>query len=440
MERKPMKVTIVGAGSTRTPALIGSIIKLKERFPVKKLVFYDIDMDRVEKMRVYMELMMKTHSPETELIFTGNKDEAYKDIDFVFCQMRVGGSEYRSYDEKIPLKYGIIGQETCGPGGFAYGMRSIGDMIEMVNDVRKFSKETWVLDYTNPAAIVGLALQTVFPDDKRLMSICDQPYSMLKTFSQILNVPQKDLKPRYFGLNHFGWFTNLYYEGKDLLPELKDYIKNNDFKPYNAEQRDKSWLDTYLNVNKMMKYFDDYVPNTYLQYYFFGNELAKEENPEFTRVDEAKVGREKKVYDICKKAEEQGNLDNLPFLVGEVHGNMMVEIAESIAYNLENEFVLMMKNDGIIKNLDENMLVEVGSRLGKDGPIPYGYEKIDDFYKALIDNQYIYEKLTVEACLEGNYRKALQALTLNRTVINPEKAALILEDMIKVNKKYWELK
>ena len=101
MERKPMKVTIVGAGSTRTPALIGSIIKLKERFPVKKLVFYDIDMDRVEKMRVYMELMMKTHSPETELIFTGNKDEAYKDIDFVFCQMRVGGSEYRSYDEKI---------------------------------------------------------------------------------------------------------------------------------------------------------------------------------------------------------------------------------------------------------------------------------------------------------------------------------------------------
>ena len=89
-----------------------------------------------------MELMMKTHSPETELVFTGNKDEAYKDIDFVFCQMRVGGSEYRSYDEKIPLKYGIIDQETCGPGGFAYGMRSIGDMIEMVNDVRKFSKET----------------------------------------------------------------------------------------------------------------------------------------------------------------------------------------------------------------------------------------------------------------------------------------------------------
>lgn len=440
MNRKSQNVTIVGAGSTRTPALVGSIIKLKERFPIKKLVFYDIDIERINKMKVYMELTMNKFSPETELIFTDNKDEAYKEVDFVFCQMRVGGSKLRSYDEKIPLKYGIIGQETCGPGGFAYGMRSIKDMIEMVKDVRKYSKDTWILDYTNPAAIVGLALQTVFPEDKKLMSICDQPYSMLKTFSKILNVEQKDLKPRYFGLNHFGWFTNLYYKEKDLLPELINHIKTHDFKPFNAEQRDKSWLETYLNVNKMMQYFDEYVPNTYLQYYFFGNELAKKEDPNYTRVDEAKNGREKKVYEICKKAENQGNLNGIDILVGEVHGNMMVEIAESIAYDLENEFVLMVKNDGVIKNLDSNMLVEVGAKLGKNGVIPYGYEKIDDFYKALIDNQYMYEKLTVEACLEENEKKAIMALTLNRTIINPEKAKLILEEFKDVNKKYWEVK
>lgn len=108
-------------------------------------------------------------------------------------------------------------------------------MIEMVKDVRKHSEKAWILDYTNPAAIVGLALQTVFPDDTRMMSICDQPYSMLKTFAKILEVPQKELKPRYFGLNHFGWFTNLYYREKDLLPKLKEDIKVHNFKPYNAE-------------------------------------------------------------------------------------------------------------------------------------------------------------------------------------------------------------
>lgn len=440
MNRKKLAVTIVGAGSTRTPALVGSLIELQERFPLRKLVFYDIDINRVNLMKEYMQYAMEKYSPETDLIFTDNKDIAYSDIDFVFCQMRVGLNTMRSYDEKIPLKYGIIGQETCGPGGFAYGMRSIKDMIEMVKDVRKHSKDTWILDYTNPAAIVGLALQTVFPNDHKVMSICDQPYSMLKTFAKILNVNQDDLQPRYFGLNHFGWFTNLYYKGEDLLPKLKQHIQENEFKPFNAEQRDKSWLETYLNVNKMMLYFNDYVPNTYLQYYFFGNELAKKENPNYTRVDEARDGREKKVYELCLKAKQQGNIDNLELLVGHVHGHMMVQIAESIAYDLNNEFVIMVKNDNVIKNLDNNMLVEVGVKLGKDGAKPYGYDKIDDFYKALIDNQYMYEKLTVEACLESNYLKALQALTLNRTVINPEIAKQILDDFAVVNKDFWELK
>lgn len=437
--RESQKVVIVGAGSRRTPSLVGSIIKLKERFPISKLVFYDIDIQRIEDQKAYMRLMMKKYSPETELIFTDNKEKAYTDIDFVFCQIRSGGNDMRSYDEKIPLKHSTVGQETCGPGGFAYGMRSIPQMVQMVNDIRKYSPEAWILNYTNPAAIVGLALQKVFPDDKKLLSICDQPYSMLKTFAKILGVPQDELKPRYFGLNHFGWFTHLFHNGKDLMPELKEHIGGNGFKPFNAEQRDKSWLDTYLNVNEMMKYFDEHVPSTYLQYYLFPDEIVEKSDINFTRADEAKLSREQKVLDICKIAEEKKSIEDLPFLVGEVHGNMMVEIAESIAYDLENEFVLMVKNEGVIKNLDSEMLIEVGSRLGKNGVTPYGYVEIDYFYKAMIDNQYAYEKLTVEASLENNYKKALQALTLNRTIINPKKAKAILDDLMEVNGEYWTL-
>ncbi|MEI3525287.1 MAG: hypothetical protein V8Q27_03495 [Eubacteriales bacterium] len=90
-------------------------------------------------------------------------DDAYCPADFVFCQMRVGQNKMRSYDEKIPLKIRTGRQETCGPGGFAYGMRSIGGMKEMVDWVRNYSKDTWILNYTNPAAIVGLAFGSVIP-------------------------------------------------------------------------------------------------------------------------------------------------------------------------------------------------------------------------------------------------------------------------------------
>ena len=98
--------------------------------------------------------MMDEYYPETELIFTDDEDKAYVDVDYVFVQMRVGNFEMRSFDEKIPLKHGLVGQETCGPGGFAYGMRSIKPMVHMVNNIREYSKDAWILNYTNPAAIV----------------------------------------------------------------------------------------------------------------------------------------------------------------------------------------------------------------------------------------------------------------------------------------------
>lgn len=442
MKRQKQTVTIVGAGSTRTPALIGSLINLKERFPLKKLTLFDINMDRIDIQKDYIQLMMDEYYPETELIITDDEDKAYVDVDYVFVQMRVGNFKMRSFDERIPLKYGLVGQETCGPGGFAYGMRSIKPMIHMVNKIREYSKDAWILNYTNPAAIVAVALDKVFPDDKRILNICDQPFSMLKSFSKILEVEQQDIEPGYFGLNHFGWFTKLYHTptNMDLMPKLKDYLMEHDFKPYNAEQREASWLETYKNVNKILSFFPEYLPNTYLQYYFFPDEIVKESNPNFTRADEAKLGREKKILDICKRAKEQNSLEGLPFLVGEVHGNMMVEVAESIAYDLRKVFIVIVRNKGIISNLPEDAMVECAGELTKDGAVGYPIGKVDTFYEGLLVNQYAYEKLTVESLLESDYQKALQALTLNRTVINPAKAKNILDDLMEVNKEYWFLK
>ncbi len=433
-------ITITGAGSARTPALIGSLVKLKDRFPLKKIIFYDIDDERTSKMEDYIRLVLKSYSPETEVVFTIDKDVAYEETDFVFCQMRAGKNEMRSFDEKIPLKYGLVGQETCGPGGFAYGMRSIDAMIQMVNDVRKHSKDTWILNYTNPAAIVALALDKVFPDDDRILNLCDQPYSLMRSYAKILGVPQEELRATYFGLNHFGWFTDIRdVNGKNYFDKLRTYLRDSDFKPYNAEQRSKSWLDTYLRVNKYMKFFDEYIPNTYLQYYFFPDEIVEESDPNYTRADEAKDSREKEIWNICSKAKNAKSIDEIEIITDSVFGNLMVELAESIAYDLNNEFILMKRNNNIITNFNKDAIVEVSGTVGKDGANPYPYGEIKPFYKGLMESQYAYELLTVEACLEKNYTKALQALTLNRTIVNPEKAKLVLDDLMEVNKDYWYL-
>lgn len=440
MKRKSHIITIAGAGSARVPALLGNLIEYKDRFPVRKIIMYDIDNERMGQMEAYDRLVLKSYYPEVEVVFTTDADIAYSKTDFIFCQMRVGKGEMRSYDEKIPLKYGLVGQETCGPGGFSYGMRSLQGMKEMVEKVRSYSKDTWILNYTNPAAIVALGLDRMFPDDKRILNLCDQPYSLLKSYAKILEVAQEELVPKYFGLNHFGWFTDLKDKsGKDLFEKLRKYLKNHEFQPFNAEQRAKSWLDTYVRVNKYMKFFDEYIPTTYMQYYMFADEIVEESNPEYTRADEAKDGREKEVFETCKLAKGKDTMENIEMLTNSVFGKLMVEVAESIAYDLNNPFVVMVKNNGLITNFPAEAIVEVDGTIGKNGAKGNYVGEIKPFYKGLMEGQYAYELLTVEAFIEKNYTKALQALTLNRTVVNPIKAKLVLDDLMSVSKDFWVL-
>lgn len=153
---KAFNIVLVGGGSTWTPGLLKALCKRKESFPLKRLVMFDVNAQRQEVIGEYAKLLFQEEYPELEFEYTTDKDVAYKDMDFVLCQMRTGGYEMREKDEKIPLSMGVIGQETCGPGGFAYGMRSIGDMIEMVEDVRERAPQAWILNYTNPAAIVPM--------------------------------------------------------------------------------------------------------------------------------------------------------------------------------------------------------------------------------------------------------------------------------------------
>ncbi|QIK57858.1 6-phospho-alpha-glucosidase [Erysipelothrix sp. HDW6A] len=440
--RETKIITIVGAGSSRTPALVGSIVDYKERFPLEKIIFFDIDPIRMGKMQRYMELVLKQEMPECQVIFTTDKELAYTGVDAVLVQMRAGNTAMRSLDEKIPLKHGLVGQETCGPGGFAYGMRSIGAMIEMVNDIRAVNKDAWILNYTNPAAIVAVALDKVFPDDKRILNLCDQPYSMMRTYAKILGKEEHTLKAEYFGLNHFGWFTDIVgkEDNKSYFNEVMDYLGTNEFKPYNAEQRSQSWLETYKRVNKYLSFFTEYLPNTYLQYYFFPEEIVEESDPNYTRADEAVASREKDVFELCAKAEGRDTLGDLEILKGSVFGNLMIEVAESILYDLNEDFVVIVKNNGIIPNFSPDAMIEVAGTLGKDGPTTPVYGEIKPFYKGLMEGQYAYELLTVESYLEESYEKALMALTLNRSIVDPQKAKAVLDDLMEANKDYWVLK
>ena len=439
------KIVIAGGGSTYTPGILIGLIKTIKTFPVKEIVLYDIDLNRLQPMGGFAQVLFREYLPSVNLVATKDKELAFKNSDFVFCQIRTGGMKQRELDEKIPLKHDSIGQETCGAGGFAYGLRSIKDMIELVKDIRRYSKNAWIINYSNPAALVSIALDKAYPKDKRILNICDQPISLLQAYSRLLgNTNYKDLVPYYFGLNHFGWFTKIINSktNEDVTQTIKDKIKNDGFYPADKETRDASWLVTYNMVKDMLIYDDTYLPSTYLQYYLLPLEVIKTLNKDYTRANEVMNGREKNVFMMCKSVIQKNSTKGVKFVEDEMnktngHGETIIDIAKSIYHNQNRPYIVIVKNKNIIKNFSHDAMVEVLCTLGKNGPKAVESLDISPYYKGLMENQYAYELLTVESYFEGSYKKALQALTLNRMVNDQHKAKVILDDLIKANKAFF---
>lgn len=438
MMTKSFSVVIAGGGSTFTPGIVLMLLDNLEQFPIRKLKLYDNDKERQDKIAGACAIFIREKAPEIEFLATDDPEQAFTDVDFVMAHIRVGKYAMRELDEKIPLKYGVVGQETCGPGGIAYGMRSIGGVLEIINYMEKFSPDAWMLNYSNPAAIVAEATRRLRPDSK-VLNICDMPVGIEDRMAEIAGLSsRKEMKVRYYGLNHFGWWTDIRdSEGNDLMPVLKEHIKEFGYTPHSDHHEvEKSWNDTFTKARDVYATDPDVLPNTYLQYYFFPQQMVKKSNPNFTRANEVMAGREAFIFSQCQKIVEEGTSKNSEITIDD-HASYIVDLARAIAYNTGERMLLIVENNGAIENFDSTAMVEIPCIVGSNGPEPLSIGKIPQFQKGLMEQQVSVEKLVVEAWIEKSSQKLWQAIILSKTVTGADVAKSILEDLIEANKEYW---
>lgn len=439
---KKYSITIIGSGSAYTPGIVNSILANMKRLPIKRITLLDNEEDRLHKIGDYVEVLIKEKFPDVEIVLTTDRKTAFTGMDFLFAQIRAGRLPQRSLDEKIPLKYNVPGQETCGPGGFAFAMREIPQMVSISKDVVKYAPDAWIINYSNPTAIVAAAVHKAVPEAKNLC-ICDMPVAEEQILAANLDKKAEDLTFDYFGLNHLGWFTSIYNnEGKDLLPQLAEKLRKDGLDIPDAGFIDDDWRKTFNRIPKGVKYFPQggYIPLTYLQYYLYPDEIVKDEDPKYTRADMVIENREKKVYAQCDDVVKKGTVKGCS-LSEDTHGDFIVDVATAIANNTGERYIINVPNRGAIENFDYDSIVELPCYVDIHGAHPVSIGKIPLFQKGLMEAVNAYERLTVEAALEGSYEKALMALTLNPIVPSVGIAKKILDDYIEVNKKYFpELK
>ena len=435
---KKFSIVVAGGGSTFTPGIVLMLLDNLDKFPIRQIKFYDNDAERQEIIAKACDVIIKEKAPDINFIYTTDPETAFTDVDFVMAHIRVGKYAMREKDEKIPLKHGVLGQETCGPGGIAYGMRSIGGVIELVDFMEKYSPNAWMLNYSNPAAIVAEATRRLRPNSK-ILNICDMPIGIELRMAEMLGLEsRKDMVIRYFGLNHFGWWTDIRDKhGKDLMPELKEKVAKIGYNvEIEGENTEASWNDTFTKARDVFAVDPTTLPNTYLKYYLFPDYVVEHSNPNHTRANEVMEGREKFVFGECKAIAEKGTAKDSKLHVDD-HASYIVDLARAIAYNTKERMLLIVENDGALSNFDPTAMVEVPCLVGSNGPEKIVQGKIPQFQKGLMEQQVSVEKLTVEAWIEGSYQKLWQAITLSRTVPSASVAKAILDDLIEANKDFW---
>ncbi|TFJ91408.1 6-phospho-alpha-glucosidase [Lentibacillus salicampi] len=436
---KKFSITVAGGGSTFTPGIILMLVENLDRFPIKEIKLYDNDKGRQSTIAGACEILLKEKAPDIKFIQTVDPEEAFSNIDFVMAHIRAGKYAMREQDEKIPLKHGVVGQETCGPGGISYGMRSIGPVLELIDYMEKYSPDAWFLNYSNPAAIVAEATRRLRPNSN-ILNICDMPIGIEELMASSIGLTsRKEMEVKYYGLNHFGWWFDIRdKQGNDLLPQIREHVSKYGYVTADESKQhsDASWNSTFAKAKDVQALDPDTLPNTYLKYYFYPDYEVGHSNPEHTRTNEVMEGREKFIFTECQKIIDNQTSEGTELTIDE-HASYIVDLARAIAFNTKERMLLIVENNGAVSNFEPTAMVEVPCLVGSQGPEPLVMGEIPRFQKGLMEQQVAVEKLVVDAWYEKSYQKLWQALTLSKIVPSAQVAKDILDDLYEANKDYW---
>jgi 6-phospho-beta-glucosidase len=444
-----VKLTIIGAAGLRTPLIVEAIIRRQEHLGISELALMDIDAGRLEIVGALTSRLEK----DAGFILTRTLDShtALEGADYVITTFRVGGIESRIIDEHVPLKRGILGQETTGPGGFAMGLRSIPVLLGYVELMRKLCPQAWLINFANPA---GMLAETLVRGAgwQRTVGICDAPSSMQRVAAAVLGASPRQVYLDYFGLNHLGWVRSIQYNGKNYLPEL-------------IEMAQVAGGIPGLPIDAKLIAELGLIPNEYLYYYYDAkqavrNILQAEESrgQHIARLNMQLISDLKKLlaegtpdalaqmqarYQSYITArgesymlEETGQAHHfeqidprLPeALIGEGYAGVALDLIEGLAGIEPVRMILNLPNRGAVQGMDTDDVVEIPAVASHGQVHPLAVGEIPAACLGLMKQVKAYERLTIDAALEGSYSKALLALTIHPLVMDRTLAKEILDE------------
>jgi len=414
-----VKIAVVGAGSTYTPELVDGLATRADRLPVDELALLDIDGSRLDIVAGLAGRMLRRRGWSGRLTPTLDRDAALDGADFVVIQLRVGGQAARLVDETLPLRFGCIGQETTGPGGFAKALRSVPVVLDIAETAsRRAAPGAWILDFTNP---VGIVTQALLDAGYRAIGLCNVAINLQRRIAAARGVAPDRVELEHVGLNHLTWERAVRLDGRDILPEM---LADDAATAEMAEE-----LGFPVELLRSLRA----LPSYYLRYFYRTSDVLAEERAGHTRATEV-MEIERGLLELYRDPA----LDVKPALLEQRGGAFYSEAAAQLMASLHagtgDVQVVNVRNAGALPDLPAGDVVEVPARIDRDGAHPLALEPLAPEMRALVQHVKAYERLTIDAAISGDRSVALRALLSNPLVGEWDVAVPLLDALLEANR------
>ena len=459
-----MKLTFIGAGGVRTPLVIQSVLAYQNRLPLDSICMMDIDPERLELMKLACKPRL-AKGAKFNIEWTTDAKSAIRDADFIVTTFREGGLESRVIDEQVPLKYGVLGQETTGPGGFAMALRTVPVILKYVEMIERWAPNAWLLNFTNPAGILTEAITRV-AGFEHAVGICDNPSAMLRAAAAFLKIEPDELFPEYYGINHLGWMRALYLNGRDMVPDIIREIKDNggflEHFPFNIHEIEalgtipNEYVYFYSYPRKSVENLLKSGQSRALQILPFNQQLYaslrqirdEEEDPKKIQSVYLRYLAQRQGTYMTLETGQQTQLvsDDLDEKEQE-NPDVMEESAEgysAVALNViealtvkPRVMILNIPNRGALPGMADDDVVETTVFVGNGVIRPFAMDSLPDADIGLMKSVKAYERMTIDAAVKDSYPLALKALTLHPLVPDYDIAKRILDDYLAQHGSYF---
>jgi 6-phospho-beta-glucosidase len=414
-----VKVAVVGGGSTYTPELVEGFVTRGDRLTVDELALFDIDADRLAIVGGLAGRMLRRVGWSGRLVLTGDRDRALEGADFVLVQLRIGGQAARFSDETIPPRFGCVGQETTGPGGFAKALRTVPVVLELAEETaRRGAPGAWFLDFTNPT---GLVTQALLDGGHHALGLCNVAIGFQRRFATHFGVEPDRVRLEHVGLNHLTWERKVFVDGVDRLPELLEGAMD--------------LVSDEVHLPAELIRAVGAIPSYYLHYYYRTSQVLQEQRHRKTRAEEV-MEIEAGLLELY----EDPLLDTKPALLEQRGGAFYSDAAAALVASLHagtgDVQVVNLRNGGAIPGLPDDAVVEISATIDRDGAHPLPVAPLEPDMLALVEHAKGYEILTAEAAVTGDRRTALRALMANPLVGDFDVAGPLLEALLDANRAY----